>query len=564
MARLGFKVNELGRYIVVLVWLFINILLFFITYNEYVTDPKYIYLLAVVKKGLPIARGAAMVLNFNCALVLLLMCRNIISIIRSHCNHGFVRPVIRVLDKSITFHKYIAYTICLMTVIHVGAHCFNFDNLVMSWQRDGKIDSKVSQTDPWVNPVREKNADPVTEVLKSVPGITGMIITLCLIIMVSSSTELVRRSYFELFWYSHHLFIVFFVGLMVHGAGEVLRYQTNTKIHNPEYCIKHLDEWGKKGKCKEQPTFGSSGPMTWKFVILPLILYILERCLRLYRSMQEVQIIKVIKHPSNVVQVQMKKKGFQCEAGQYIFIQCPKISHLEWHPFTLTSAPEDDYFSVHIRVVGDWTASLSKEFGADGNEVRNINDLPRIAVDGPFGTASTDIFKYDVVMFIGTGIGVTPFASVLKSIWYQYYHTPDSLCIQKVYFYWICRESFAFEWFSDLLKQLETQLADSNDRNFIQINIFLTKWDTKMAKHIVYQEQTAAQRDPITGLFARTEYGRPGWKEIFKDVADVHNNTKVGVFFCGPSVLSHDLHKMCDQSNDESKGVKFYYNKENF
>jgi len=34
--------------------------------------------------GLPFARGAAMVLNFNCMLVLLSMCRNIISLIRSN------------------------------------------------------------------------------------------------------------------------------------------------------------------------------------------------------------------------------------------------------------------------------------------------------------------------------------------------------------------------------------------------------------------------------------------------------------------------------------------------
>lgn len=79
---------------------------------------------------------------------------------------------------------------------------------------------------------------------------------------------------------------------------------------------------------------------------------------------------------------------------QYIFLKCPKISHLEWHPFTLTSvsllmikqslkfmfkakevyysvgeighfvskwhnslfqAPEESYFSVHIRAAGDWT-----------------------------------------------------------------------------------------------------------------------------------------------------------------------------------------------------------------
>jgi len=29
-------------------------------------------------------------------------------------------------------------------------------------------------------------------------------------------------------------------------------------------------------------------------------------------------------------------------------------------------APEENYFSVHVRIVGDWTADLSKALGADG------------------------------------------------------------------------------------------------------------------------------------------------------------------------------------------------------
>lgn len=50
----------------------------------------------------------------------------------------------------------------------------------------------------------------------------------------------------------------------------------------------------------------------------------------------------------------MKKNGFTMEAGQYIFIKCSKISRLEWHPFTLTSSPDEDFFSVHIRTAGKY------------------------------------------------------------------------------------------------------------------------------------------------------------------------------------------------------------------
>lgn len=60
----------------------------------------------------------------------------------------------------------------------------------------------------------------------------------------------------------------------------------------------------------------------------------------------------------------MRKKGFTMEAGQYIFLQCSAVSMTEWHPFTLTSSPEEDYFSVHIRVVGKWITTCTCVFSA--------------------------------------------------------------------------------------------------------------------------------------------------------------------------------------------------------
>ena len=46
--------------------------------------------------------------------------------------------------------------------------------------------------------------------------------------------------------------------------------------------------------------------------------------------------------PSNVVSLVIKRPpGFQFEPGQYILINIPDIAVFEWHPFTISSAPED-------------------------------------------------------------------------------------------------------------------------------------------------------------------------------------------------------------------------------
>lgn len=56
----------------------------------------------------------------------------------------------------------------------------------------------------------------------------------------------------------------------------------------------------------------------------------------------------------------------------------------------------------------------------------------RMAVDGPFGTASEDVFRYEVVMLVGAGIGVTPFASILKSVWYKHVQKNQNVFTKKV------------------------------------------------------------------------------------------------------------------------------------
>lgn len=136
-----------------------------------------------------------------------------------------------------------------------------------------------------------------------------------------------------------------------------------------------------------------------------------------------------------------------------------------------------------------------------------------MAIDGPFGTASEDVFRYEVVMLVGAGIGVTPFASILKSVWYKRIQNNQEVFTKKVremkqsqfrtgkyttscdltsavddtdfgddvipsqiYFYWLCPETQAFEWFADLLQSLERQMVDKDMVDFLSYNIYLTRW----------------------------------------------------------------------------------------
>uniref|UniRef100_A0A8C4WN01 NADPH oxidase 1 n=1 Tax=Gopherus evgoodei TaxID=1825980 RepID=A0A8C4WN01_9SAUR len=470
------------------------------------------------------------------------------------------RTMRKQLDRNLTFHKLVAYAIALFTAVHIIAHLCNFEWYNDSQQAaDGSLSSILSnlhqdeESNKWLNPIHTNSTTPAYVTFTTIPGLTGVIITLALILMVTSSMEFIRRSYFEVFWYTHHLFIIYFAGLVIHGIAGLVRGQTAESLnkHNPEHCAQDPRYWGGNNTDShcEEPEFGSIPAE-----VSPSIT-VCSLCRVLLATPRSAQAVAVV-HPSKVLELQMHKKGFSMEVGQYIFINCPSVSHLEWHPFTLTSAPEEDFFSVHIRAAGDWTENLIDTFQQQKPKT------PRIEVDGPFGTASEDVFQYEVAMLVGAGIGVTPFASVLKSIWYKFQHADQRLKTKKIYFYWLCRDTGAFTWFNDLLASLEQEMEESGKTGFLNYRLFLTVWDNSVGQAAFNFDNDT---DVVTGLKQKTAFGRPMWSNEFSAVATAHPRSVVGVFLCGPQALAKSLQKCCHQySSLDPRKVKFYFNKENF
>ncbi|TNM99120.1 NADPH oxidase 1 [Takifugu flavidus] len=552
---------------ILVVWMGINIFLFVWFYLFYDLGERFFYTRHLLGSALAWARAPAAVLNFNCMLILLPVCRNLLSLFRG----SFVccgRSMRKQLDKNLSFHKLVAYMIALMTAVHMVAHLLNVEWYNNS--RQGvydKLSTALSNLEDtknttYLNPIRITDLDPqqipTYFAFTTIAGLTGVIITLALILIITSSMEVIRRSYFEVFWYTHHLFIIFFAGLVFHGAGRIVRSQNSEPAHNATFCKDRTEDWGKIPECPI-PQFSGGFPQTWMYVIGPMVLYLCERLIRFIRYMQTVRYRKIVMRPSKVLELQLMKRGFKMEVGQYVFLNCPAISQLEWHPFTMTSAPEEDFFSVHIRSAGDWTDKLIEIMqqlpeGAQG---------PKMGVDGPFGTASEDVFDYEVSMLVGAGIGVTPFASILKSIWYKFKESNPKLRTRKIYFYWLCRETHAFEWFADLLQVLEKEMDERGMADFLTYKLYLTKWDDGHVCHINVHPDSDV--DMVTGLRQQTNYGRPNWDKEFEQVRKENPTSVVGTFLCGPEALGEVLAKKCGKYSDvDPRKTKFYFNKENF
>lgn len=530
------RINEGGRQLFFAAWVLLHLLVFVFGVINYQLNDSYNNARATFGITFAFARAGALMLHVDVIFILFPVCRNFISLLRQTPLNSVIP-----LDKNITFHKATAWSIVVGTVVHVLSHMVNFAELAMA--------------DPVANTPSKRFGAFLAANFTTGPGVTGWIMTAALFVIVFFAIEKRRRANFERFWYSHHLFIVFFVCWQLHGMFCMI------KPDRPPYC-----SWKSIG-------------VFWRYWLAGGIIWVGERILREVRSRHVTYISKVIQHPSNVMELQIKKEKTTTRAGQYIFICCPEVSYFQWHPFTLTSAPEEDYISVHIRVVGDFTGGLAKAVGCDfeskgkgakgdtaGTVVGQADSalnrtLPRIMVDGPFGSASEDFLNYETVLLVGAGIGVTPFASILKSIWYRMnnFNNSKPTRLSKVYFTWVIKEFGSAEWFHSLLHAIEEQ----DMQNRIEISIYLTARIKEDDITNIIVQDVGAEKDAITSLRAPTHFGRPNWDRVFRSIADQHPQTDVGVFFCGPAVLSKQLHTMSNKYSTPN-GTRFYYGKENF
>ena len=604
------------------------------------------------------ARSAGQCLNFTCTLMLVFMLRKCLTIMRCY-GMGRYLP----LDHSIRYHKLVGYVILFYSSIHTIAHCFNF--------KDMSMQPRAYQT--FVELLFPISGKPFP---RGYASLTGWIILLVLLIIVITSLPFVRRSgHFEVFYYFHLLYIVFYCVLLLHG------------------------------------------PQFWQWFLPPGVLFVLEALNRLRKYVWKngrTHVVQGILLPSKVVHLVIKRPAnFKFSPGDYVFVQIPSIAKTEWHPFTISSAPEmTDFIFLHIRAEGSWTNSVyyyfveqernlnnvktilnndndddETSFGEVDANTSNPNSLIHLShvashntvdfyvpvpappkqeltspkrryysvkmrsrfktytmpapntnnvasqnatgqyfinrkhseillldndveaaqstevqdldqqvlfftgntirlseplhlhLDGPYGTPSSDIFHAEHAVLIATGIGVTPFASILQSIMFKYlkgkFKCPhcNKLCsnpvpadvmkLRKVDFVWINRNHHSFEWFVSVLSRLEMdQAALKETERFLDIHMYVTSAHyssdmsaiaLQLALDLMHEKK---ERDLITGLKSRAKPGRPQWQSFFQDIKN-QKKGRVTVFCCGPPKMTKTIKKHCTQSG-------FAFKKENF
>ncbi|CAA7019588.1 unnamed protein product [Microthlaspi erraticum] len=526
---------------------------------------------------LVVAKGAAETLKFNMALILLPVCRITITYLRSTALSYSVP-----FDDSINFHKTISVAIFIGMVIHAASHlACDFPRIVTA--TDAEYKSHLAHYFGVTRPT-------YLDLVKDPVGITGFIMVIFMVIAFTFASRRCRRNLTKLpkpfdkltgynaFWYSHHLLLTVYVLLIIHGVSLYLE-----------------QKWYRK--------------TIWMYLAVPVLLYAGERFLRFFRSrLYTVEICKVVIYPGNVVVLHMSKPtSFDYKSGQYVFVQCPAVSKFEWHPFSITSSPRDDYISIHIRQLGDWTEGIKKAFsvvcqapeaGKSGllrADAPNRKSLPELLIDGPYGSPAQDHRKYDVLLLVGLGIGATPFISILRDLLNNIIKQHEqaeglssgscsnsnvssdhsfsclnsehmnrspqnqrkTLKTKNAYFYWVTREQGSFDWFREIMNEI----ADSDIKGVIEMHNYLTsvydEGDARSTLLTMIQTLNHAKN----GL--RTHFGRPKWKKVLSKISTKHKNARIGVFYCGGPSLGKELSTLCHEFN-QTGCSRFEFHKEHF
>ncbi|KAH9607553.1 hypothetical protein KSS87_020456 [Heliosperma pusillum] len=204
-----------------------------------------------------------------------------------------------------------------------------------------------------------------------VSNVSGEISWIFLLAIWATSFAYTRRKSFELFFYTHQLYAVATFFYVVHIG------------------------------------------VSWTCQILPgIFLFVLDRYLRFLQSRSNARLISARLLPGGNVEMTFHKSpGVHYGVTSTLFVNVPKISRLQWHPFTVISNEnmDPDTLSIAFNSGGTWTTKIHKELSSS-------LDRLEVSVEGPYEPASTSLLEHESLVLISGGTGVTPYISIIREI----------------------------------------------------------------------------------------------------------------------------------------------------
>jgi predicted ferric reductase len=554
--------------------------------------------------GIAVTRGSAAALSFCYAILLLTMSRNMLTKLKETSIYQYI-PI----DSHVQFHKICACTALFFTLVHVAGHLVNFYHIATQPLE------RLACLSPEMTFDSDFKPDFPYFLFKTLAGITGVLLyTICCIIFIFSASN-VRQKAYNYFWMAHQFYILLFVLMLFHGLQrltaepnfwlfmigpatvfvidkivslrrgymelDVLETELlpsdviKITFYRPPNFTFRSGQWVRV-KCE---AIGNSEWHSLSITSAPhensLSLHIKAKGPWTWRLRNHfdsnfvsvktgvAQLVGAMKDPSGQQPEYWEVKSKKDNSKKR------KLANVNSKDKIYSQRGVTDKKSNEIKQTQKSSTTSSKDLTPDNEHImkqqvlhdrldreakaREAKAHAKIKLEGPFGGGNQDWYKFEIAVMIGAGIGITPYASILNDLVYGTSTNKFSgVACRKVYFLWICPSHRNYEWFIEVLREVE----EKDITNVLDIHIFITqffhKYDLRTTMLYICENhfQRLSQKSLFTGLKAANHFGRPDLVSFLRYVQKSHSYvSKIGVFSCGPRSVTRASEAACESVN---------------
>ncbi|CEJ89625.1 hypothetical protein VHEMI05459 [[Torrubiella] hemipterigena] len=329
----------------------------------------------------------------------------------------------------------------------------------------------------------------------------GILAWICLSFMFLSSLPIVRRRLFEVFYYIHFLFFIFMVGALYHTT------------NGPEFLLPGFSLW------------------------------VVDRALRVWHDFRKIDVESVQYYAGDLTKFKVTG-AWRAQPGQIVWIQLPKVSFLNWHPFTVAQVTNDDkpVTTIAIRGLGSYTRSVQQLPGAgNGDGAKSL----RLRVDGPYGIGRFNWAKAQLVVLVGGGVGITPGLSIASFILQNAHKDATS---KQVHLLWIVKDKSHVAWFAEELKQLYA--LSQQDGCTVSFSVMIHVTDSLSGGDSTLEMQPKETNSVDDRLPWDLHTGRPNMGAWIRNIKSNSGAVDACVNLCGPAMLLYEARKACISESD--------------
>eukprot|EP00033_Pygsuia_biforma_P003294 GCRY01003610.1.p1 GENE.GCRY01003610.1~~GCRY01003610.1.p1 ORF type:complete len:537 (-),score=118.62 GCRY01003610.1:179-1789(-) len=305
---------------------------------------------------------------------------------------------------------------------------------------------------------------------------------------------------------------------------------------------------------------------------------LLIRWLPYLKSKNDV-VAQVDAFPNNVLRVRFNKRTFpHYHAAQMIQIKFPLVSSFETHPYSLATAPWENYPTIYVKGLGDWSMKANRTVqklisNSSDIELSHPTTLSHpfpAVVEGPYGRLCLPLEHYANIIMFAAGVGITPMRSQLAQLLHEH-KTGRKVPLQKVKLIWTVPEHSMIHALlhKDHEPPSSAELqADTVPDSFLPIATYLAPFGV-FEVHFFVDGPVADSDKGVFGSYVR--YGRPDIQGLLRSMAPEMDSSSttvatshVAVMTCGPPGMNTVVRHASSRLSKEKNMPQYDYHYESF